>query len=175
MADLAVAFPTCDDGPAVSRLGEFDRAVIRCLESDIGAVSSLLGVTLPRAACSSTSVGALNALWLGPDEWLLLRRPPESWNALVNALSGALSFVDVSHRQVAFCIKGQRAELILASSCALDLTLSAFPVGMCTRTTFAKAEIVLWRTAPMIFHLEVWRSFADYVEALLNAAESERI
>jgi sarcosine oxidase subunit gamma len=32
----------------------------------------------------------------------------------------------------------------------------------------AKAEIVLWRTAPEIFHIEVWRSFLPYTQALLR-------
>jgi sarcosine oxidase subunit gamma len=38
---------------------------------------------------------------------------------------------------------------------------------------FAKAEIVLWRTGKEVFHLEVWRSFAGYVRALLREAADE--
>ena len=38
---------------------------------------------------------------------------------------------------------------------------------MCTRTVFAKADIVLWRTRADAFHLEVWRSFAGYVGGVL--------
>ena len=30
------------------------------------------GVKLPREACRAATYGALSALWLGPDEWLLL-------------------------------------------------------------------------------------------------------
>ena len=37
---------------------------------------------------------------------------------------------------------------------------------MCTRTVFGKAEIVLWRIAPEVFHLDVARSFVPYVWAL---------
>ncbi len=44
---------------------------------------------------------------------------------------------------------------------------------MCTRTIFAKAEIVLWRTAPDAFRIEVWRSFAPYVLGLLDEAIME--
>lgn len=39
---------------------------------------------------------------------------------------------------------------------------------MCTRTVLAKAEIVLWRIAPEVFHLEVWRSFLSYAQDLLT-------
>jgi sarcosine oxidase subunit gamma len=44
---------------------------------------------------------------------------------------------------------------------------------MCTRTLFGKAEIVLWRTAPDAFHIEVWRSFARYVLDCLGEALRE--
>jgi sarcosine oxidase subunit gamma len=48
------------------------------------------------------------------------------------------------------------------------LDLGEFPVGMCTRTVLAKADIVLWRTGDDAFHLEVWRSFSGYVTGLLS-------
>ena len=44
---------------------------------------------------------------------------------------------------------------------------------MCTRTVFAKAEIVLWRTAADTFRVEVWRSFADYVVGMLHETAFE--
>jgi sarcosine oxidase subunit gamma len=62
---------------------------------------------------------------------------------------------------------------VLATGCPLDLDPQAFPVGMCTRTVLAKAEIVLWRIADDAFHLEVWRSFAAYVSAVIAEASRE--
>jgi len=44
---------------------------------------------------------------------------------------------------------------------------------MCTRTLFGKAEIVLWRTTPDTFRIEVWRSFAPYVLGSLAEAARE--
>jgi sarcosine oxidase subunit gamma len=41
---------------------------------------------------------------------------------------------------------------------------------MCARTLLCKAEIVLWRTAPSTFRLEVWRSFMPYVAGVLREA-----
>jgi sarcosine oxidase subunit gamma len=98
---------------------------------------------------------------------------PEAEAAVVAAELGAAlenvphSLVDVSHRQLAFTLKGPHAAWLLAHGCPLDLDLAAFPVGMCTRTLFVKAEILLWRTAADAFRVEVSRSFADYVVALL--------
>ncbi len=140
------------------------------------AASRAFGVELPVAACRAATATGRAALWLGPDEYLLIA--PEAEAAAVAAALGAAldgiahSLVDVSHRQVAFAIKGPHADWLLAHGCPLDVDLAAFPVGMCTRTVFIKAEIVLWRTGADEFRLEVWRSFADYVVALL--AETAR-
>jgi sarcosine oxidase subunit gamma len=97
-----------------------------------------------------------------------LNKPPVAHRKAALALQDALerephSLVDVSHRQTGLEIGGPRAADILNSGCPLDLDLTAFPVGMCTRTVLVKAEIVLWRTAADVFRLEVWRSFTDYV------------
>jgi sarcosine oxidase subunit gamma len=81
--------------------------------------------------------------------------------------------VDISQRQLAFEVRGPHATLLLNAQCPLDLALDAFPVDMCTRTVYGKAEIVLWRRAEDRFHLEVWRSFSDYVLTHLRAVARE--
>lgn len=176
MSEADFASPLRGASPAVSPTGHIGRAVLRCRESDIDLVSDRLGVALPREACRSTPGSELSALWLGPDEWLIIGpAAADDWGSdLAARLEGMIvSLVDVSHRQVGLGVRGPLAEDILASGCALDLSITAFPEGMCTRTMFAKAEVVLWRTGTASFHLEVWRSFARYVEALLREAEKE--
>jgi sarcosine oxidase subunit gamma len=76
--------------------------------------------------------------------------------------------VDISHRQTALEVSGPDAVSILSGACPLDLDLAHFPVNMCTRTVLSKAEIILWRTAEEHFHIEVWRSFQSYAQALLQ-------
>ena len=44
---------------------------------------------------------------------------------------------------------------------------------MCTRTVFAKAQIVLWRTDMERFRVETGRSFAPYVTKILALASCE--
>jgi sarcosine oxidase subunit gamma len=80
------------------------------------------------------------------------------------------SAVDVSHRNVAILVAGEGAESCLAAGCPQDLSLAAFPVGACSRTVLGKVEIVLWRTGERAFHVEVWRSFAEYAYAFLAEA-----
>jgi sarcosine oxidase subunit gamma len=137
------------------------------------------GVTLPEVACRAATDGARAALWLGPDEQLLLAPDGEA-TAIEASIAQALpdqaySLVDVSHRQVAIGMHGPRAEWLLEAQCPLPLNLRDFPPGMCTRTVFGKAEIVLWRPAEQVFRLEVWRSFATYVVGLLREIDRESV
>ena len=98
--------------------------------------------------------------------------PPSGFAAALAAALERLphSLVDVSHRQSALAVSGPQAATLLAAGCPLDLDESAFPVGMCTRTVLAKAEVMLWRTEPQVFRLEVWRSFVAYVSQFLGEA-----
>ncbi len=149
------------------------RAVLRGRPAAVEAAGSGFGAALPRQACRAVVAGAGRAaLWLGPDEWLLLA-PPAEGPALAAALARAMegqphSLVDVSDRQTAIEITGPDAAAALNAGCPLDLDPEAFPVGMCTRTVLAKAEIVLWRTAPATFRVEVARSFAAYAWSFLD-------
>jgi len=133
-----------------------------------------LRVPVPASACRAGVQGERAALWLGPDEWLLISSEPAG-DETAAALGAALaqlphSLVDVSHRQVALELSGPRAEALLAAGCPLDVHINAFPVGMCTRTVLGKTEVVLWRTAAQVFRIEVWRSFAGYLAAFIEEA-----
>jgi heterotetrameric sarcosine oxidase gamma subunit len=127
--------------------------------------ASGLGLAVPDA-CRATVSGERALLWLGPDEFLLLA--PEGTAS--HRLPGT---VDVSHRDIGIGISGPRAQWVINAFCALDLHHLAFPIGMCTRTVFGKAEIMLWRTAAETFRIDVARSFAPYVWACLDEARQE--
>ena len=79
----------------------------------------------------------------------------------------------MSHAITGIVVSGPRATWAINAFCALDLHLSAFPVGMCTRTLFGKAQIILWRLDIDVFRIEVARSFAPYVWDLLEEARRE--
>lgn len=140
-------------------------------------VGHVVGLALPREACRSAEGGRRAALWLGPDEWLLIAAAGEA-ERMMRDIDGALegkptSLVDISDRQIGIDVDGAEAAEAINAFNALDLSAEAFPVGMCTRTLFGKAEIVLWRTAPERFRVEVWRSFAPYVLGCLDEAVRE--
>lgn len=139
--------------------------------SVFAAAGVAFGVPLSQQSCRAHAQGTRSALWLGPDEQLLLGLDTDAGviaSELSRALSGLRhSLVDVSHRQTALEISGPYAEDILNGASPLNLSIEAFPVGMCTRTLLDKADIILWRTRPDAFHIEGWRSFTDYVACLL--------
>ena len=148
------------------------RLILQCDAAARSAAATVWGVPFSEEHCRAHSLGERATLWLGPDEHLLWQASRESLLPIAD-LEKALathphSLVDVSHRQVALEISGPHAAVILAGACPLDLDAREFPVQMCTRTVLAKAEIVLWRTAPDAFHVEVWRSFQPYAQALLS-------
>jgi sarcosine oxidase, subunit gamma len=138
------------------------------------AAGAAFGVVLPAMACRSAREQSRAALWLGPDEHLLLA-PVTDGSQLGHALERALatlphSLVDVSHRQAALEVCGRHAARLLSAGCPLSLDGDAFPAGTCSRTMLGKADIVLWRTDLETFQLEVWRSFVSYVSCFLTEA-----
>jgi sarcosine oxidase, subunit gamma len=154
-----------NDGPR--RLAPAARFILQGERPARDAAGRAFGVALPEEACRANADGKRAALWLGPDEQLLLAPAGEAarlQSELGAALQGfAHSLVEVSQRQQALALGGPRARDLLASGCPLDLDPGCFPVGMCVRTLFAKAEVVLWRRSAEEYHLEVARSYAGYV------------
>ncbi len=153
------------------------RFVLRARPAAQQAVTAPFGVALPTVACRAATAGERAALWLGPDEWLLLA-PDADGPPLVAALQAALaglphSLVDVSHRQSGLTVGGPHAADALNTGCPLDLHDEKFPVGMCTRTVFGKAAITLWRTGADAFRLEAFRSYLPYVRDYLAEAARE--
>jgi heterotetrameric sarcosine oxidase gamma subunit len=158
LATLAAASPACP-AATLSAVPPTTRLLIRS-EADLAAIGMA-----PPAVCRVYTNGDRTVLWLGPDEFLLLNSDDD--------LPRAASVIDVSHRDTALAVSGPRAAWVVNAFCALDLHDTAFPVGMCTRTAFGKAGILLWRTAPDTFRIDVARSFAPYVWACLEEARRE--
>ena len=104
-----------------------------------------------------------DAIWLGPDEWLVLGGREQDYADMPAA-------VDVSANRVCLELSGEGAEDVLARGCALDLHPSVFPPGRCAQTLVARAQVILYRTDEHTFRLLVRPSFADYLRAWLRDA-----
>ncbi len=140
---------------------------LRVPPASVGAASAAFGVVLPTEPGRSARSGTRSALWLGPDEWLII---DENAEAAMPAGGLAGSIVDISHRNRTIEISGRLATATLAAGCPLDLSLQAFPVGKCTRTLFGKVDIILWRTGEETFRIDYWPSFSAYLFAYLSKA-----
>lgn len=179
MADSIVMATRHNNLPSSFRLGQTQfeplppmaRFVFRGDEQAREKVGQALGVTFPVSLRANTT-NDISVLWQGPDEFLVLGNEDKK-SSLTAPIESACrdllhALVDVSHRNVGFVLEGPDVELLLATAIQLDLSLPHFPIGMTTRTLFAKADITLWRQAAERFHVEVWRSFLPYVIGLLR-------
>ena len=124
--------------------------------------------TLPQKPKSSASKAGRTALWLGPDEWLVIDEAGKDPLADCAGVKALHSAVGISHRNVAHRRHrpGGRGD----GQCRLSAGPVArrFPGRRCSRTVLGKVEIVLLRTGEDAFRVECWRSFSDYVFTFLT-------
>jgi sarcosine oxidase subunit gamma len=182
MADAALKVRSPLEGVAlpaaprftVSEAAPAARFILRGAEAVRVACGMVFGAEPPSRLGPAGEGAGCAALWLGPDEWLLIADDaPDIGSVLESVLDGTThSLVDVSHRQIGIIASGPAVARVLNAGCPLDLDLKAFPVSFAARTLFDKVEIVLWRRAETTFHIEVWRSFAPYL--LGSLAEAAR-
>ncbi|HEX2256155.1 MAG TPA: sarcosine oxidase subunit gamma family protein [Afifellaceae bacterium] len=142
-------------------------------------VEQAFGVRLPAVPNTWSGEADRAAVWLGPDEWLLLA-PDGEVPALEASLRAArpgdplLSVSDVSHAYAGLVLAGPAARDVLAKGCPLDLHPRRFPPGACAQTLLAQANILL-RLIDQRPAFEIWvrNSFARYLCAWLLDAMAE--
>lgn len=159
------------DPAGLTRAEPVLRASLRCAAADAPAVAEALGVPLGGAIGEiAAAADGRRSLKLGPDEWVLVA--PRDAGPLADPFGAerAGSLVDISHREVTFVLPDPAAEELLAHGCPRDLSQMA--PGRGARTVFDGVSVVLWRFDDR-FEMDVWRSYAPFVEALLSAAQSE--
>ena len=135
-----------------------------------------LGMELPTEPGQVVKNASTFAVWIGPDEWLILDDKKTIEDLMPRRENANISATDISHRNFAFYLSGEGAVSVLNAACPRDLSLAAFPVNTGSRTSFGKAEIVLVRTGRATFRVECWRSFAPYVwELLVDGAKDAHL
>lgn len=160
-------------GVAIAPSGPAFRTVLRAHRDALSDIGSALEVVLPQKPKSSaTNKNGRIALWLGPDEWLIIDEKADPMTSLTTC-KALFSVVDVSHRNTAIKIAGRGARATLEAGCPQDLSDVAFPVGAGSRTVLGKVEVVILRTGPNAYRVECWRSFADYAFRFLADAAKD--
>ncbi len=102
---------------------------------------------LPNEANTWATLGRREALWLGPDEWLVVSAS-EPADAVVRDLeerlvAGHASVVDVSANRVALELTGGEGLGLLEAGCGLDLHPRSWRSGMCAQTLLANVAVLL--------------------------------
>ena len=144
----------------------------------LDAVQGVLGVGLPTEPNTVAEGDGVGALWLGPDEWLLIT-PPSLETQLDEALREALddtfaAVTDVSGGQIVISIQGSHARDVLAKGCSLDLHPRVFSPGHCAQTLVASVGAIIRQIDEKpSFDLIVRRSFAEYLALWLEDAAQE--
>jgi sarcosine oxidase, subunit gamma len=146
---------------------------VRCSGVVAERVGTTLGLALPMQPNTVSSSGQRSALWLGPDEWLILDEGPPTREDAVRAAFPPEwgSVVDVSANRVVFEIAGPTAREQLAHGCPLDLHPRVFGPGQCAQTLLARTAVIVWQTdATPTYRILVRASFADHIARWLTDA-----
>jgi sarcosine oxidase, subunit gamma len=146
------------DAIEVAFLAQID---VRCDASD----AARLGLPIePNTVGGDLMRGAL---WLGPEEWLVVALPGTAAAAMAEletSLTGTHhAIVDVSANRAVIELRGVDRLDLLASGCSLDLDpRGGWVPGACAQTLFARAQVILqeMESATRLF---VRPSFANYV------------
>jgi sarcosine oxidase subunit gamma len=122
---------------------------------------------LPMDADTVTGDRDRGALWLGPDEWLIVGAPGTE-AAIVAEFDGALggshhSVVDVSSNRTVIELRGADRYRLLAGGCGLDLDpAGGWLPGRCAQTLYGRAQVILQEMDGRT-RMFVRSSFAGYV------------
>jgi sarcosine oxidase subunit gamma len=172
---IAPRGPLADRTEELARLGATElpflaQVDVRCPP----AAAERLG--LPLEPNTARALGRREALWLGPDEWLVVGPEGEA-ETIVAELDAALaegprSVLDVSDARTVIELHAPDRLELLATGCGLDLDpRGGWVPGRVAQTLFARAQVLLHERerSTRVF---VRPSFAGYVlERLLAAAE----
>jgi sarcosine oxidase, subunit gamma len=153
--------PFIAEGVTIALLPPMARYSLRARQAQ--ALETLLKVKIPKKIGASEG----GIFCLGPDEWMM--RAPQG-TKIEHATGVAVSVTNVSERSICLSLQGPHAAAILMSGCPLDL--DHFEIGRATRTIYETIEIIVIRESDQTFHVEVWRSFADWLWTALTKTAS---
>ena len=146
------------------------------------AIGKNLNMILPTEANTSTSGEALTALWLSPDEWMLISKKTISEDAnthevkdsLINNISkvklGAIT--DVSDQFVMINIKGSKVFNLFATGSPFNFNEFKNKKGSVVQTILSHIDVIIHLTGINEVNLLVRRSFSQHLYSWLNDSAS---
>ena len=136
-------------------------------------VEKILGMILPKEACSTSNKEKITSLWLGPNEWLLVSNNeiPKETNTyeleqeLFDNISktnlGAIT--NVTDHFTIFKLSGSNIFEVLSKGCPFDFNSENFGDNKVVQTILNHVDVTIHRKNENDVDLYVRRSFAGYL------------
>ena len=148
----------------------------------ITGIGKSLNMLLPTKANTSTSGEVLTALWLSPDEWMLLSNKIVSGDTntyevednLINNISkvnlGAVT--DVSDQFVMINLKGNKIFDLFATGSPFNFNEFKDKKGSVVQTILSHIDVIIHLTEINEVNLLVRRSFSEHLYSWINDSAS---
>jgi len=141
------------------------------------AVGSVLNLPVPEPFNTTVHNDTLRILWIGPNEWQIITEQLDAATLetkLREALTGHhFAVTDVSSNYQILHLSGEPARDILTNGCPLDLHPNVFKPDTCAGSHYFKAAIWIWQPETGGYELLIRRSFAGYVQLMIEHASAE--
>ena len=146
------------------------------------AVGKHLDMILPTEANTSSSSSKLTALWLSPDEWMivsneLIEKNTNSYDleeSLYNSISktnlGAV--IDVTDQFVMLELKGSKIYELFSSGSPYNFNDFREKKGSTTQTLLNNIDVIIQNKSENLVNLFVRRSFSEHLFSWINDSAS---
>ena len=138
-------------------------------KSCVSSCSKILGTQLPTKANTYSKNEKIKAMWLGPDEWLIVD-DDDAFLKLQNEIGDIeASVTDVSENRTIIRISGREVFVLLSKFLVLDLEKNLLTES-CVQTLFVKVPVLLVRNHyDGIPEIDIFtnRSHANYIYNLI--------
>jgi len=145
-------------------------------------VGKNLNMILPTEANTSTTSDKLTAIWLSPDEWMIVSNELvnkdtnkyELYEILFNSISktnlGAV--IDVTDQFVQLELKGKNIYEIFSAGCPFNFNEFKEKIGSTTQTVLNHIDVILHHKEENVVNLFVRRSFAEHLWSWIEDSAS---
>ena len=164
-------------GLALRELQHLGKLVLRGTDDVLTTLCKQAGLEYPSASNTVSTKGERHAIWLGPDEVMVLVEAGAE-EALAETMEKAVagkhaSVVNVTDGLCAFSLSGAHVRDVLAKGCPLDLHPKAFGPGASAQSLLSHAGVTLACIDADSFILIGRTSFAAYIAKWLGDAALE--
>jgi len=136
-------------------------------------IGKILGMILPKEACSTSTKEKITLLWLGPNEWLLVSNNEIPKETNINELEQVLfdnisktnlgAITNVTDHFTIFKLSGSNIFEVLSKSCPFDFSSDDFGDNKAVQTILNHVDVTIHQRSENDVDLYVRRSFADYL------------